>query len=573
MYLKKISLFIFIFFVSLFLFNVARSVVYDNLEIRTLIVEKVLEQKGKEYIYGSHGPSTWDCSSLINYAYQEAKVKEFWGPFKSHGPTAAIQFKMGEAIKINELLPGDLLFETKVNSDEIGHVGMYIGNDKTIEAAYLPKIVNSVIIYPLSRWTNSKNFAGARRVKEEYWPDEDVLDEKKETAEDKSFFNKIKSFFKNEGGETVQTEGEQTIGAQNEESNKPDIPEQVEEQPDPTEIYDLAFQNTPQSITIQAGEEVKLTVEVKNTGTIDWQGENISANVVGGRSDNTLYQHSSWLTQLRPTLLDQIELPSGEIGSFSFVINTPVKAGDYEFGIQAVQVDNGFSYIPGGFWTLQLTVEEELIEEVEKETKKTVVEKTKEVVKEIVEEVKEVIEEIKKVVKKVYYGGGGSSPASPPEPEEEEVELPEISLTTTSTVTNTTSTIVEGTKNEATTVVYSNVTSTMSYPSSTTWQTEIELSEGENILEFYGANDNGDETATTSLTITLDTIAPDVPTVTVIQNEFATPTLYISWSSSDSGIRDYDVEYNSGGEWLVIATSTTSTDQTMAATRLSTYSF
>ena len=422
----------------------------------------------------------------------------------------------------------------------------------------------------------------------------DVIKEKKsesETKESPTLWEKIKSFFKNNDNNIVQSEGEQIIGALNntDEVVVEELPP-VEEEIEQTGTYGLKFQDTPQQISVQSGETTQLVVKVKNTGTASWQGKNISANVTGGITSNAIYYHSSWLTKLRPSILQESEVQPGQMGTFSFFLNTPKEPGDYEFSLQAVRIDDNFSYITGGFWTLKLNIFEEKkdIEEIIEEVKedkpvKKIEENTKQVVEDVIDKVKEVVKDIKETVKKIYYGGaggGGGSPAplepiSTPEADLVEVVQPEITITTLGSIVSTVTTTIAGTKNEATTAVYANTTTTMTYPSSTAWQAEVALGEGDNIFEFYGVNSNGDATATSSLTITLDTTAPDLPIVTIAQSEFATPTLDISWSSNDSGIgvRDYDLEYSAGGEWLTLATSTTSTSYNFIGKHLQTYSF
>jgi len=169
-----------IFLIILLLILFPSLVLSSSKNVRDSIVNFALSQEGKLYHLGSYGPNKWDCSSLVNYAYNKAGVsgftiREMPNP---HGPTAQQQYKMSESVSILDLLPGDLLFEKSLLTGRIVHVGMYIGNGKSIEAAYLEDrngniIVNKVTIYPLSRWTSSPNFAGARRVKKEFWPNQD----------------------------------------------------------------------------------------------------------------------------------------------------------------------------------------------------------------------------------------------------------------------------------------------------------------------------------------------------------------------------------------------------------------
>ncbi len=157
-----------------------------------------------------------------------------------------------------------------------------------------------------------------------------------------------------------------------------------------------------------------------------------------------------------------------------------------------------------------------------------------------------------------------------------EIILPKVSVNTATTPINIATTTISGTKNEATANIILNVTSTVSYPSSTAWQADLYLPDGENIIEVYGENSTGQHSVTSTITIIVDTTAPDVPSINVVQSEFATPTLYVSWQSLDSGtgVDNFDVEYsNSAVEWTRIFTNTTGTDYAMEAERLKTYQF
>jgi len=405
---------------------------------------------------------------------------------------------------------------------------------------------------------------------------------------EKSWWQKFLNLFGE--NEEVQTEGEQEVSASGDEQNNQTEEEQFQNEEAETGSYSLQFLESRQTASVSPGEVINLEVKVKNTGTADWQKNNISLNVVGGLAKNAEYHHSSWVTSLRPALL-QVDVPAGEVGTFLFSINTLAEVGEYNFKVQAVRIDDNFKYIEGGFWEIDLQVEEPTVQlEAEQageedpvetslgtsqnddEEKQTIVEK-------IVEKVEEVVEGVKETVKQIFYGGGGGGSLTPaPEPEPEVVVAsPEILVTSHSTSTEYTASstaMIAGTKNEATETVYIN-TSTAEIVSSIAWQLEVELAEGENIFAVYGENSVSEKTVTTTLSLFLDITAPDLPVVTAIQSEYATPTLYISWSSVDagSGVESYDIEYSSSTDWQVFATSTKSTGYSMTAVRLGEYGF
>lgn len=85
---------------------------------------------GIPYKWGGNTPRTGlDCSGFIDYVYK-----------KSLGirlpRTAAEMERLGKNINIDELKPGDLLFFSTHHDGRITHVGMYIGNNKFIQAPH-----------------------------------------------------------------------------------------------------------------------------------------------------------------------------------------------------------------------------------------------------------------------------------------------------------------------------------------------------------------------------------------------------------------------------------------------------
>lgn len=106
---------------------------------------------GYRYVYGAAGPNSFDCSGFTMYVYKH------FGYSLSH--SSRIQATQGKKVT-GELQPGDILVFTNGGS-QIGHVGIYIGNDKFIHAS---DSTTGVIISNLSdRWNKSK-YVGARRI-------------------------------------------------------------------------------------------------------------------------------------------------------------------------------------------------------------------------------------------------------------------------------------------------------------------------------------------------------------------------------------------------------------------------
>jgi cell wall-associated NlpC family hydrolase len=104
-------------------------------------------QLGKPYQWGATGPSSYDCSGLVQAAWASAGVSiprdtyEQWAALP-HIPVSAIQ-------------PGDLLYY-----DGIGHVTMYVGGGYMIDA---PQTGLNVEKIPMDTGWYSSTFDGAAR--------------------------------------------------------------------------------------------------------------------------------------------------------------------------------------------------------------------------------------------------------------------------------------------------------------------------------------------------------------------------------------------------------------------------
>ncbi|HQD96238.1 MAG TPA: NlpC/P60 family protein [Propionicimonas sp.] len=100
-----------------------------------------------QYVWGSSGPTGFDCSGLMLAAYRSVGIG------LPHSSRA--QSNVGRAVSKDELKPGDLIFWYH----PIHHVGMYIGNGKIVHARNTRSdlVIQTLASYP-APW------AGARRV-------------------------------------------------------------------------------------------------------------------------------------------------------------------------------------------------------------------------------------------------------------------------------------------------------------------------------------------------------------------------------------------------------------------------
>jgi len=101
---------------------------------------------GDPYVYGATGPSSFDCSGLVQAAWASAGVAI---PRTTYEQVAALP-----AVSTNDLQPGDLLF-----FDGDGHVGMYVGGGYLIDA---PQTGENVEKVPLAGWYSANLDSAAR---------------------------------------------------------------------------------------------------------------------------------------------------------------------------------------------------------------------------------------------------------------------------------------------------------------------------------------------------------------------------------------------------------------------------
>ena len=103
----------------------------------TEIVTAALTRLGHPYSQDHRGEGNYvDCSSLVQWAYRQAGISI---PGTS---VAQAQYCANNGLNIghSELAPGDLVFWSKTTCDcgrwnEIHHVGVYIGDNRVIEAS------------------------------------------------------------------------------------------------------------------------------------------------------------------------------------------------------------------------------------------------------------------------------------------------------------------------------------------------------------------------------------------------------------------------------------------------------
>lgn len=106
-----------------------------RLRVRHLrLVRAALSQRGVPYVWGGESRWGFDCSGLMQWAYRRIGVLI--------GRTTSVQRYAGRAVSLwGHLKLGDLIF-----ADGGGHVGMYVGAGRVVEAPHTGDVVKVVSI-------------------------------------------------------------------------------------------------------------------------------------------------------------------------------------------------------------------------------------------------------------------------------------------------------------------------------------------------------------------------------------------------------------------------------------------
>lgn len=91
------------------------------------VIEEAKKHLGKPYKWGAVGPSTFDCSGLMQYCFKKALGIQLPRVSRS-------QATVGTAVSKANLQPGDLVFFGVPKISDIHHVGLYVGNGEYLHA-------------------------------------------------------------------------------------------------------------------------------------------------------------------------------------------------------------------------------------------------------------------------------------------------------------------------------------------------------------------------------------------------------------------------------------------------------
>lgn len=121
------------------------------------ILIRALSMTGVGYKYGGRSPETgFDCSGFVQYVFKHAAQI-------SLPPSARTISEMGDAVKREDLQPGDLVFFNTLKS-AFSHVGIYVGNNQFIHA---PRAGSKVRIENMDQGYWKTRYNGAKRLEAE----------------------------------------------------------------------------------------------------------------------------------------------------------------------------------------------------------------------------------------------------------------------------------------------------------------------------------------------------------------------------------------------------------------------
>lgn len=117
------------------------------------IVEYAKTFLGAKYVSGGNGPNAFDCSGFTKYVYNHFGY--------SISRTSGAQANDGIKVGKDELKQGDLLIFLNDSKSRIGHVGIYIGENKFIHAA---NATRGVVTDSVNNSYYGPRFVEARRI-------------------------------------------------------------------------------------------------------------------------------------------------------------------------------------------------------------------------------------------------------------------------------------------------------------------------------------------------------------------------------------------------------------------------
>ena len=111
------------------------------------MARKALTKLGSPYVWGAVGPSSFDCSGLVVWAYAQVGkpgLPHYTGDL----------FQLGTKVSRSALRAGDLVYF----GSNLHHMGIYVGDGKFLQAPQTGDVVK------ISKLSTRSDFAGANRI-------------------------------------------------------------------------------------------------------------------------------------------------------------------------------------------------------------------------------------------------------------------------------------------------------------------------------------------------------------------------------------------------------------------------
>ena len=131
--------------------NVSQTPSLSKVDKAILLAESLL---GKKYSSSKNPPTTFDCSSFVQYCMEKAGY-----PMKGTSATQAADSRYQMITSLSSLKRGDILFFDTNGNGSVDHSAIYMGNNKFIEAS---RNAGKVQTNTLTSWYKS-HFMWARR--------------------------------------------------------------------------------------------------------------------------------------------------------------------------------------------------------------------------------------------------------------------------------------------------------------------------------------------------------------------------------------------------------------------------
>jgi cell wall-associated NlpC family hydrolase len=123
-----------------------------RMAIGQAVVDAGETKLGAPYVYAAGGPYAFDCSGFTRWAWMQLGVQL---PHNSGAQWAAV-----ERIALDQLEPGDLVFNWGPGGGPPGHVGIYVGDGMMIHS---PNSSGVVRYDSINWWTGATTAAGRVR--------------------------------------------------------------------------------------------------------------------------------------------------------------------------------------------------------------------------------------------------------------------------------------------------------------------------------------------------------------------------------------------------------------------------